>query len=107
LDFRRDTGDRHLQRRPRSEWWSDVIASVGHERVTAPRPGKKLENFGGWIRKCVAPSLAACAALTGQTLATVLEDFTSGSHYYKDPNTNAVAVLYAQQFDHHEQRRRA
>lgn len=61
FDFRRATGRRHLDDRPRVEWWAKVIGLLETIRITLPRPPAELHRFAKWAERCVFPTLLAMA----------------------------------------------
>lgn len=98
VDFRANTGDAHLERRPRMAWWDEVLASIAVIRITAPRKRKTLESYGAWLNRCVFKGLSDCAILTGMTVQEVMKDLHSSElmPLPKPPELNPVAWAYAE-----------
>ncbi|MEM9347616.1 MAG: replication initiation factor domain-containing protein [Planctomycetota bacterium] len=97
VDFRENTGDAHIERRQRLDWWEQVLSGVEVVRVAAPRKQKTLESYCGWIRRCVVNGIKDMAELAGTTVQDVFEDLTAGGPLplRKPPELNPVAWEYA------------
>lgn len=70
VEFREATGKR-LQRRQVSQWWLDWLGTIEPKRVRIDRPEASLTTFADWLNRCVGPTLATMAHLSGKELSNV------------------------------------
>ena len=68
FDFRKVTGNAHLESRPRVQWWAEIIGMVETIRITLPRPPAELHKFARWAGRCVFPTFLAMAETMNGTI---------------------------------------
>lgn len=73
VDFRTNTGDPNLSRRPRVPWFSDLLGSYQPARFRQERPGSTPAGYTRWVYRCVLPKLRTLAAATDQPLDNLAE----------------------------------
>ncbi|MEM1107116.1 MAG: replication initiation factor domain-containing protein [Planctomycetota bacterium] len=59
VDFRTDTGDKNVSRRPRLGFWQAVLGDTTPRRITCQNQPSDLAGFLSWCRKTVAPTILA------------------------------------------------
>lgn len=59
IDFREVTGRRELNKRPRCAWWAEILEGNEPYRVKKSREATNLQRWSRWVRKAVAPTMAA------------------------------------------------
>jgi len=95
VDFRVNTGDAHLHRRPRVQWFHDLLEDQAPLRVAPRRERSTLQSYAGWVRRAVLPTLADMGTLADCSPADVLADLTADVRPIRDARDNPVAVEYA------------
>ena len=77
VDFRESNGDAHMDRRPRANWWAELLAVVEPVKLRKPRRPQRLERYIKWVRDTVAPSLKAMAEATSREAAELFMHFAT------------------------------
>lgn len=91
IDFRENNGRRFLKRRPRCEWWSDVLAGVEPHRVKSRRERLvSLDAVKEWARKQWMPTVMGMARATRRTWEQVISDLAGDLAFIKSATTAAV-----------------
>lgn len=74
VDFREQTGDPNLSRRPRPQWWEAFIDGCSWTRVSPERMEATFEGRVDWLARAVIPYLATVGdKLGGYTPGQVLD----------------------------------
>ena len=69
-DFRIVSND-NSSRRPRTPWFKKLVGEAQKATLALPKPVKTIEGMERWLRKQVAPSLAAVVTARGGDLGVV------------------------------------
>lgn len=82
---------RSLRRRPRCQWWGEVIAGIEPVLIKARRVRLRcLEATQEWVRKQVAPTIMAMARVTGRSFDRVFSDLAGDLETIRSACTVAV-----------------
>jgi DNA relaxase NicK len=72
-DFRLVNGSTALSRRPRVQWWADLLAGVDPVTVVEKRPTTTFETWAAWVRRTTGQQLKDLSTATGQTVEQVVK----------------------------------
>lgn len=79
-DFRENTGDDHIDRRPRSAWYQALLDEIEPARTVKERVQSTVYTFKKWMETAVLPRLKTLAAASGKTLGSVTDQLFEEVH---------------------------
>jgi len=72
VDFRENNGQRAYERRPRVQWWHDLLEGLEPITYRKHKTPATLQSYMTWLRRCVSPGLQKLAEHAGQTVPELL-----------------------------------
>ena len=95
-DFRENTGDKHLDRRPRCEWFEELLQKIEPQRVTQTRTKSTLGSFKRWMQTAVLPKLETLTVATGyrmdELLSLLFDEMNPDPEHLEDPKVRALCI---------------
>lgn len=91
IDFRDRNADSDVSRCPRLHWFSALVGAAKKAKVYGAKPVVSLERAIGWIRKQVAPTLAAVFAAKGGDLDYLTDVLGNGRARWRETHRLVVA----------------
>lgn len=88
-DFRKVSND-NSSRRPRMAWFKKLVGEAQKATLALPKPVKTIEGMEIWLRRQVAPSLAAVVTASGGDLDIVDELVNDGKKRMKAAHRMAI-----------------
>ncbi|PCI11495.1 hypothetical protein COB72_00825 [bacterium] len=95
-DFRIDTGSEHVSRRPRVEWFEELIGEICPSRVVQTRAKSTLHSFKRWMQTAVVPKLETLSAATGHSMGGLMSvlfgEFEPDPNHLEDHKIRALCI---------------
>lgn len=91
VDFRMRNADSDVSRCPRLPWFTALVGAAKKAKVYGAKPIVSLERAATWIRKQVAPTLAAVFAAHGGDLDYLTEVLGNGRARWRETHRLVVA----------------
>ena len=97
IDFRENTGDPNLERRPRMAFYQRLIATIDLVRTRASESTPDFDRWWAWMRSSVGPMIAAISKETGLPVAAIAAQLLADVHP-SDNATRSPVLLQAADF---------
>lgn len=95
-DFREVTGSAHVSRRPRCQWFEELLGEIQPTRVVQSRSKSTLHSFKRWMQTAVVPKLETLSAATGcrmdQLIDTLFGEFEPDPEHLEDHKVRALCI---------------
>lgn len=105
VDFRENTGDRHIQRRRRVGWWAAFVDQMRTwegdtlRRYKVEPRESSLPSYQNWLAKQVVPRLAAMAKATDFSMVDVFLDLVPGVPSRRRASIDPVVFEYVRRIE--------
>ncbi len=90
-DFR-EASNSNTTRRPRTAWFLNLVGEAEKALLALPQPIKTVEKMELWLRKQVAPTLAAVVTAQGGDLQLITTLLTEGRRRWKAQHRAAISA---------------
>jgi len=94
VDFRENTGSRELARRPRANWWHELLGSVEPKVMRSVAKSPNFVRYVDWVRTSLAPVIKAMANESGHTIDQVFHNLWG----FVPPHRNGEKHAYVAEY---------